>query len=243
MAGISNLHDDHTPAAIARRLARTRRPSYLRDWVYGGIDGAVTTFAIVAGVVGANLGARVIIILGIANLIADGFSMAASNYVGTKTEHDDFERIMAGEREHIDRVPDGEREEVRQLLTGWGLEGQALDETTAAITSDPKRWVAFMMQEEHGLSPMMRSPLMAAASTYAAFALCGLIPLIPFFFGGPAAFSQSIAATGVAFAVIGAVKSRWSLKPAWQSVAETLAIGAAAAIAAYAVGDFLEALV
>ena len=243
MTGITNLDHDHTPAAIAQRLARTLRPSYLRDWVYGGIDGAVTTFAIVTGVVGANLSVRVIIILGVANLIADGFSMAASNYVGTKTEHDDFERIMAGELDHIDQVPDGEREEVRQLLAGWGLEGHALEEATRSITSDPKRWVAFMMQEEHGMTPMLRSPLKAAASTFAAFALCGLIPLLPFFFNTQGAFEQSVVATGIAFAVIGAIKSRWSLKPIWQSVLETVAIGAAAAIAAYFVGDFLEAFV
>jgi VIT1/CCC1 family predicted Fe2+/Mn2+ transporter len=69
-------------------LAKGPRNNYVRDWIYGGIDGTVTTFAIVAGVVGANLYASVLIILGLANLIADGFAMAASNYTGTKSEHD-----------------------------------------------------------------------------------------------------------------------------------------------------------
>ena len=80
------LEHDHTPAAIRERLSVDPSPSYIRDFVYGGIDGVITTFAIVAGVEGADLSQRAIIILGIANLVADGLSMAASNYTGTKTE-------------------------------------------------------------------------------------------------------------------------------------------------------------
>ena len=87
------LEHDHSPQAIRARLAKGTRPNYLRDWVYGGIDGAVTTFAIVAGVAGAQLSTKIVVILGMANLLADGFSMAASNYSGTKTEVDDLERL------------------------------------------------------------------------------------------------------------------------------------------------------
>ena len=112
----SDLDEEHTPAAIRERLAQLPKPSYLRDWVYGGIDGAITTFAIVAGVIGAELSARVILILGLANLLADGFSMAAGNYSATKSEVDDAKRLRAIEQHHIEAVPEGEREEVRQLL-------------------------------------------------------------------------------------------------------------------------------
>ena len=78
----------HTREGISERLSQARRPNYLRDWIYGGIDGTVTTFAVVSGVAGAQLSSQVVIILGLANLLADGFSMAASNYSGTKTEID-----------------------------------------------------------------------------------------------------------------------------------------------------------
>ena len=79
----------HTREAIRLRLSQARRPNYLRDWVYGGVDGAVTTFAVVSGVAGVRLSSRVVIVVGLAaNLLADGFSMAASNYSGTKTEID-----------------------------------------------------------------------------------------------------------------------------------------------------------
>ena len=81
---------DHSTEAIRERLESGNEASYLRDWIYGGIDGAVTTFAIVSGVIGADLSTKVILILGAANIVADGFSMAASNYTGTKAENEEF---------------------------------------------------------------------------------------------------------------------------------------------------------
>src|SRR5256885_14766091 len=84
------LEHDHSPEAIRKRLADGPRHNYLRDWIYGGIDGSVTTFAVVTGVTGSGLSTLVILIMGFANLVADGFSMAASNYLGTKAEHADL---------------------------------------------------------------------------------------------------------------------------------------------------------
>ena len=162
--------------------------SYLRDWVYGGIDGAVTTFAIVAGVVGAELSNRVVLILGVANLVADGFSMAASNYSGTKTEHEEQAHLRAIEERHIEAVPEGEREEIRQIFRGKGFRGRDLERAVDVITADRERWVDTMLAEEYGLPKAVRSPLKAAASTFAAFVLCGAVPLLPFLVGAPASF-------------------------------------------------------
>ena len=113
-----------TRREIAKRLEKGPKASYLRDWVYGGIDGTVTTFAIMAGVVGADLSAGVVIILGIANLLADGFSMAAANYSGTKTEIEEYEQVRRMEERHVDLAPEGEREEIRQIFRGQGLRGR-----------------------------------------------------------------------------------------------------------------------
>ena len=93
---------EHTPAGVRARLSSPPRPSYLRDFVYGAIDGAVTTFAIVAGVVGAGLSDSVIVILGFANLFADGFSMAASNFLGTRAEQQRRQRARAEEERQIE---------------------------------------------------------------------------------------------------------------------------------------------
>ena len=142
----------HGREEIRQRLSAGPAASYLRDWVYGGIDGAVTTFAIVAGVVGANLSTRVILILGAANLLADGFSMAAANYSSTRAELDEYRHIRNMEERHVDRFPEGEREEVCQLLAAKGFEGKDLERAVDIITSDRQRWIEVMMAEEHGFA-------------------------------------------------------------------------------------------
>src|SRR6266508_1709058 len=120
------MEHDHSAAAIEERLAAGPRHNYLRDLIYGGIDGSVTTFAVVTGVVGARLSPWVILVMGFANLFADGFSMAASNFLGTRAEHDDLKRLEAIEHRHVDLDPEGEREEVRQIFHGKGFFGDDL---------------------------------------------------------------------------------------------------------------------
>jgi len=234
------LEHEHTTKAISDRLAKKVKPGYLRDFVYGGIDGAVTTFAIVAGVVGADLSSRVILILGVANLLADGFSMAAGNYSATKAEVDDYRRLKAIERRHIARVPEGEREEVRQILEQKGLTGDALMEAVAAITADEERWINTMLVEEYGVLPVQRAPVRAAQITFLAFILCGTVPLLPFLLGLPVAFAWAVGLTGAVFFAIGSFKSRWALTSWWLSGLETLAIGIAAAAVAYGIGYGLD---
>jgi vacuolar iron transporter family protein len=228
----------HSRAAIARRLARPPTVSYLRDWVYGGIDGAVTTFAIVAVVVGAELSNQVVLILGLANMVANGFFAAASNYSGTNAE---LERSV--EERRAEAVPDGEREEIRQIFRGKGFQGPDLERAVDVITADTRRWVDTMLSEEHGLPRAERSPLRAAASTFAAFMLCGLVPLLSFAVAAPASFQLSIVMTGLVFFLIGSGKGRWSPASWWRSGLETLAIGMAVAALAYLIGFGLKTLV
>lgn len=235
-------HHRHDRAAIAERLAEGHRPSYLRDFVYGGIDGVVTTFAIVAGVEGATLSGNIVLILGLANVLADGFSMAASNYSGTKTVLDDIERIRTIEQEHIKLYPDGEREEVRQLLAMKGLEGDTLESAVKAVTTDRDRWIELMLTEEYGMSLNQPSPLRAALVTFLAFLVCGVMPLIPFAFGMANSFAVSSVLAGCVFFAIGAAKSIWALAPWWRSGLETLLIGGAAASLSYIVGYLLQGL-
>lgn len=234
------MEHEHTREAIHKRLAAGPPYSYLRDWVYGGIDGTVTTFALVAGVVGAHLSPRVILILGGANLMADGFAMAAGNYLATRSEQDEFHHAEAVERRHIQAVPEGEREEVREILRGLGIVDDLLDRVVAVITADRDRWVRMMVREEYGLPAAVRSPWRAAESTFAAFLLCGLVPLIPFVAGLKNAFWMASAATSLIFFLIGALKSRWSTQPWWLSGLGTLAVGGGAAVLAYVVGAWLR---
>lgn len=233
---------DHSPDAIAARLDEGPRSSYLRDFVYGGIDGAVTTFAIVSGVVGAKLSPNVVIILGLANLLADGFSMAASNFSGTRAEHHELDLVRKMEERQIRVHPEGEREEIRQIYARKGFDGEDLERVVETITSDPELWVRTMIQEEYGMAAELRSPWRAAISTMAAFVACGAVPLLPFLFGLESAAVWSLAATAIVFFAIGSAKARWSVIAWWRSGLETLAIGSIAAGIAWGIGALLGSL-
>src|ERR1041385_2934093 len=219
------MEHDHTVEAIQERLSAGPKHNYLRDWIYGGIDGSVTTFAVVTGVVGAHLSPAVIVIMGFANLVGDGFSMAASNFLGTKSEHDDVGRLEAIERRHIELAPEGEREEVRQIFAAKGFSGADLERVVELITSDKDRWVRTMLTEEYGLPLEPRSPWRAAAATFSAFAICGVVPLLPFLFGLSNAFAISVGLTAVVFFIIGSIKSRWSSAVWWRSGISRLVVG------------------
>ena len=230
------MEHEHTPEAIRLRLEGAPRFSYLRDWIYGGIDGSVTTFAVVSGVAGASLAPRIILILGAANLIADGFSMAASNYLGTRTERQELDALSALERRHIANDPEGEREEVRQIFAAKGFEAEELERVVQIVSADEERWIRFMLSEEHGQPKHVRSPLAAGISTFSAFLICGLVPLIPFLLRTPFALRISLAMTLAVFFAIGSVRSRWLIVSWWRAGMETLVVGSIAALLAYAAG-------
>lgn len=231
----------HSAQEIRDRIGAPPGRGVLRDVVYGGIDGSVTTFAIVAGVAGAGLSPFVIIALGLANVLADGFSMAAGNYSGTKAEVDNVKRIRKIEERHIAHHPDGERQEVREILAQKGLSGQVLEDATDAITADRENWIGLMLEGEYGLGGVDPHPMRAAVATFLAFLIAGMVPLMPFVLGIEAAFTWSAWMTMAVFFAIGALKSRWSLSAWWKSGLETLAIGGVAAGIAFVVGTLFHA--
>jgi len=236
------MEHEHTVDAIRERLAAGPHQNYLRDWIYGGIDGLVTTFAVVSGVVGAGFSPWVILVMGFANLFADGFSMAASNFLGTKAEHDDLKRLEAIEYRHVEIDPDGEREEVRQIFESKGFSGDELGKIVTLITADRAGWVRTMLTEEYGLPKEIRSEWRAALSTFAAFVLCGSVPLMPFVFGSDQAFVAAAVTTGFVFVAIGSVKARWSTQPWWRSGITTFLVGGVAATLAFLAGLLLKSV-
>lgn len=234
------MEHSHSVEAIRKRLSAPRKKSYLRDLVFGSIDGTITTFAIVSGVEGAELAPSVIVILGLANVFADGFSMAAGNYSATKAELDEIRQLRKIEEKHIDLIPEGEAEEVRQIFVAKGLTGDALEQAVAAIIQNKQRWIDFMLIEEYGVLPENSKPGLAAIMTFASFLVCGFLPLLPYIFDLDQPFQISIFVTFIVFFLVGALKSRWSPQSWWWSGLETLAIGAMASGVAYFVGHLLS---
>ncbi|MEM1247305.1 MAG: VIT1/CCC1 transporter family protein [Acidobacteriota bacterium] len=242
------LAEDHTPERIRQRLDAPGSARYLGDFIYGSIDGVVTTFAIVAGVAGADMSVAVVAVLGVANLVADGLSMAASNFLGTRADAELHERIRRSESAQIEAFPEGEREEVREIFRRKGLGGEALDGVVEAITADRDRWIETMIVDEFGLSKATRSPVLAGSATFAAFLVVGAVPLLPFLLGSGLGwidrpFLWSSVVTGAAFLLVGAAKAAVVEASWWRSSLETLAIGGGAAAVAYLLGDVLGRLV
>lgn len=238
-----DLERQHRPAIIRRRLSAKPGASLLSDAVLGGIDGCVTTFAVVAGAAGGGLPETVIVVLGFANLVADGFSMAASNYLSVKSRREEVHKMRRQEEDHIARIPQGEREEIRQIFRKKGFSGGVLDKIVDVITDDKKLWVQTMLAEEHGLLLEARRPLPAGLATFAAFVSVGLMPLLPFLIPGLAAGRElgvSAAVTALAFLAVGVMKGAVLRAPLLRSGLETLALGGAAAGLAYGAGVVLR---
>ncbi|MEQ8767854.1 MAG: VIT1/CCC1 transporter family protein [Planctomycetota bacterium] len=242
------LAEAHSKEGIAERLASGTQHSYLRDAIFGSIDGAVTTLAVVSGVAGAGFSDRVLIILGLANLVADGFSMAAGNYLGTKAEAELRDKARRIEHEHIDRFPDGEREEVRQIFARKGFEGADLENAVDVITSDLDRWVDTMIQDEWGLPLEGPKPWRAALTTYVAFGVAGALPLLAFLGNWivpgmiESPFVWSAVLTGLCFFTVGVLKGRILGQASWRAGLETLLVGGVASGLAYGLGRLLDGL-
>jgi len=243
------MDHDHDKESIAARLQGATQHSYLRDFVYGGIDGAVTTFAVVSSVAGAGLNPEIVIVLGMANLLGDGFSMAASNFLGTRTEHQLRERARAMEKRHIRLFPEGEREEVRQIFEGKGFRGDDLERAVQIITSSEQRWIDTMLVDELGLPLESPSAIRAALTTFVAFCVVGILPLVAFLLGmirptdSAVMYLVSTVMTGIAFFLVGTAKSLFVEQRWYWSGLETLIIGGIAALLAYLVGLSLQGVV
>lgn len=218
---------------------------YLGEFIYGGIDGSVTTFAIVAGSVGADLSSSVIIILGFANLLADGFSMSIGAYLSSKSEKDNYKKHEKIKAQMIDEDPEVEREEIRTIYREKGFDGPLLEQVVETITAKKDRWVDDIMREGLCMIEDTRSPFVIGTITYVSFILLGLVPLMAYVWDYWFDLQQNIfliacILTFVAFAIIGWLKSYMTETSQWKGVLETLALGAMAAGVSYFVGDFLE---
>ena len=221
---------------------------YLGEFVYGGIDGCVTTFAVVAGSVGAGLNSSIIIILGFANLLADGFAMSIGAYLSTKSEKDNYQKHRQIEFWEVENLPDIEKQEIRDIYRAKGFEGPLLEEVVEVITADKDRWVNDMMKEELEMIEEDKSPFAIGAVTYVSFLLIGLIPLMIYVADYINPIDQNLfliasILTAIGFLIIGWLKSYVNQTSKLRGIVETLLLGGIAALVAYYVGDVLEGII
>lgn len=245
MAASSHKHEARIHGSKYTLINRFQE--YLGEFVYGGIDGSVTTFAVVAGSAGAGLDSKVVIILGFANLIADGFAMSVGSYLSTKSEQENYDKHKKIEYWEVDHLPEKEEEEIREIYQAKGFEGPLLEQVVAKITADKDRWVDVMMKEELEMSEETKSPIAMGGVTFFSFLLFGFIPLLAYVLDYAVdleadLFLISSVLTALVFILIGSLKAIVNQTKMFRSIIETLFLGGAAAVLAYYVGNVLEGL-
>jgi len=227
----------------AHSLGRTQE--FLKQIVYGGNDGIVTTFAIVAGFAGAaadgvaQIGGLAVLVFGLANLFADAVSMGLGEFLSARSQHDLYRSRRESELREIENNPEQERMELFEILRQRGLPAGEADTTTAILSQHPKIMADLMMTYEFGMQdPDEESPALNGLFTFVSFVVFGAIPLVPYFLFEPTktTFLFSIATT--LSALIGLGLLRWSAtrEHIARSVGETVMIGTVCAIVAFAVG-------
>ncbi|MBD3312346.1 hypothetical protein GF352_02735 [archaeon] len=220
---------------------------FTKDFVYGSIDGIITTFAVVAGVSGAGLASSVILILGFANLLADGLSMSISNYLSVKSEQELYHKERKREEKELITTPEEEVKDIETIFKNKGFKGKMLDKIVKTIIKNKKVWVDTMMKEELGLTIENVNPKKSALVTFGSFILMGFIPLLTFVIGifipiGNM-FIISLIISFIALFLVGLIKGFILEQPWYISGGQTLGIGSVAAIVAYAVGFLMQLII
>jgi VIT1/CCC1 family predicted Fe2+/Mn2+ transporter len=225
----------------AREEHRTQG-QYIKSLIYGGLDGIITTFAVVAGVTGASLSAGVVLIMGFANLIADGLSMAIGDFLSTKAENEYNRAERERELWEVDNYPQGEKREMVELYVGKGMDRSSAQEMTDILARNREAWVSVMMAEELGIVESAESPLSHALATFLSFVVFGFIPLAAFVAARflPAlklyTVPLSVILTAITLFTLGALKTRFTKRNWAISGSEMLLVGGLAAAAAYGIG-------
>ncbi len=250
------MQSNQRSKSLEKHLAQEHNQSplaeYLKEIVYGGNDGIVTTFAVVAGFTGAQssnsdlmqMSFLTVLLFGLANLFADGLSMGLGNYLSVRAEQDVFTAAETKERHEITNNPESEAEETIDILVHKGFSQQDAEKLTEIYKSNPDYWVDWMMHHELEMpNPASINPLYTGLATFLAFIFFGAIPLIPYLLfptDAHTTFTASCIATFSALVLLGLVKWKVINQKLVRSVTESVLIGGTSAVVAYIVGIFFR---
>jgi VIT1/CCC1 family predicted Fe2+/Mn2+ transporter len=214
----------------------------LRAAVFGVNDGLVSIACLVMGVAGAASSNSVILLTGVAGLLAGAFSMAAGEYISMRSQREMFEYQIGLERDELAQYPNEEARELALIYVARGMAETDAKAYAQRMIADPKLGLDTLAREELGLNPdELGSPWMAASSSFFAFAVGGLVPLLPYLFAFPHALPAAIALTALVLFGVGAVLSLFTGRSAWLGGLRMLMIGGSAGMLTYTIGNFLGA--
>ena len=241
--------DEFDHAFLETHLTEERRKASLlgeiREVIFGAQDGLVSTLAVVSTVAGASDDRYVVLVAGIASALAGIFSMAAGEYIGSKSQREIFDAQIVDEREEVHQRPGEAEAEVAYLFEQEGLPHGQAREVARMMAEHPDVLLKTMVEKELGLAVEEGggSPLQGALIMGAAFGIGSLPPILPhLFISGETAVIASVVATLAVLFMIGVVKSRWTHRSWWSSGLEILVLGAVAGVAGYFFGSILPVL-
>jgi len=212
---------------------------WLRPTVFGAMDGLVTNIALVAGVGGGGASSHVIVLSGVAGLVAGAFSMALGEYASVETQNNAVRAEVAVERAELERNPDAEQAELADMYAEMGLSRETADRVAAEVHADPELAVRVHVTQELGVDPDEQpSPLTAGISSFLAFSLGALLPILPFLVGRPSLLA-GLAVGGAGLFVAGVLGARYTTRTWWQNGLRQLLFGAIAAGATFVVGHLI----
>ncbi|HEX6256920.1 MAG TPA: VIT1/CCC1 transporter family protein [Euzebyales bacterium] len=225
--------------ALADARHRITAGGALRAAVFGVNDGLVSNLALIMGVAGGTTDPAVIVLAGVAGLVAGAGSMAAGEWVSVRSQRELYERELSVERWELEQFPDDECHELELIYRGKGMPAKLAAAVAKQIMTDPDVALDTLAREELGLNPGdLGSPWAAAVSSFVAFALGALVPLVPFLFAvvGTGAVVASALMSALALAGVGAILSVFTGRPAWRSSLRMVLIGGGAAVVTYLIG-------
>jgi vacuolar iron transporter family protein len=212
---------------------------WLRPAVFGAMDGLVTNIALIAGVCGSGAGAHLIVLTGMAGLVAGAFSMALGEYASVETQNDQVRAEVKVERDELRRHPAAEQAELVSSFVQMGLTRDTAKKVAAEVHANPSLAVRVHINQELGVNPDDQpSPWVAAGSSFLCFAIGALVPLIPYLLGFTSLLTGLAAGAGGLF-VAGTLSSRFTTRPWWLGGLRQVGFGAIAAVATYLVGALI----
>ena len=237
----SEGHKWPTSAGEVGRRHNTFGGGTLRAGVFGVNDGLVSNTCLVMGVAGAAVEPSVLVLTGVAGLLAGAFSMAAGEYVSMLSQKEMFEHQIAQEKDELERYPAEEAEELALIYATRGIPLKEARHVAAHLIANPDKALDTLAGEELGLNPDdLGSPTGAALSSFIAFSIGASLPIIPFLLKLPNDILVAAALSGAALFVVGAVLSLFSGRSALLGGARMLLIGSAAAVATYFIGSLFN---